>query len=154
MEKQVQVENVTWSVYAEYFPRPFASALTDGCIEPGQDLRSWAYPGRVESFAIAVDPTNAAVKKFVFDEKKIPMAELIKIIDRNCEGREGLRQMMLSAPKFGNDDDYVDMIANEVHYRMEGGMEKHLQMARYHLSAADVRGPTAVLKSCSKVDTL
>jgi len=197
MEKQVQVENVTRSVYAEYYPRPFASALTDGCIERGQDLRSWAYPGRVESFTIAVGPTNvadslAAIKKFVFDEKKIPMAELIEIIDRNWEGREDLRQMMLSAPKFGNDDDYVDMIANEVHCRTEQVVEQfsdfcgsgfHLDgsavSATYGLSldtpatpdgrkdgeafadgslspmpAADVSGPTAVLKSCSKVDTL
>lgn len=197
MQKQVQVENVTRSIYEQYYPRPFASALTDGCIERGQDLRSWAYPGRVESFSVAVGPTNvadslAAIKKFVFDEEKISMAELIEILDRNWEGREDLRQLFLSAPKFGNDDDYVDMIANEVHRRTEEVVEKfediygsafHLDgsavSASYGLSldtpatpdgrmdgeafadgslspmpAADAQGPTAVLKSCSKVDTL
>jgi pyruvate-formate lyase len=197
MEKQVQVENVTRSIYGEYYPRPFASALTDGCIERGQDLRSWAYPGRVESFSVAVGPTNvadslAAIKRFVFDERKVSMGELVEIVDQNWEGREDLRQLFLSAPKFGNDDDYVDMIANEVHRRTEEVVEKfediygsafHLDgsavSASYGLSldtpatpdgrkdgeafsdgslspmpAADAHGPTAVLKSCSKIDTL
>lgn len=197
MEKQVQIESVTRSIYEQYYPRPLASALTDGCIERGQDLRGWAYPGRVESFTVAVGPTNvadslAAIKKFVFDEKKISMDELIKILDQNWEGREDLRQMMLSAPKFGNDDDYADMIAAEVHRRTEEVVEQfkdiygsgfHLDgsavSATYGLSldtpatpdgrmdgeafadgslspmpAADSQGPTAVLKSCSKVDTL
>ncbi|MBW2180488.1 MAG: hypothetical protein JRG81_08980 [Deltaproteobacteria bacterium] len=197
MDKQVRVENVTRAIYADYYPRPFASALTDGCIEQGKDLRKWRYQGRVESFSIAVGPTNvadsiAALKKVVFDEDRITMGELVKIMDKNWEGNEELRQMMLAAPKFGNDDDYVDMIAQDVHQKTEEVIEQfsdtygsdfHLDgsavSATYGLSldtpatpdgrkdgdgfadgslspmpGMDVNGPTAVLKSCSKIDTL
>ena len=197
MEKQVRVENVARTIYAEHYPRPFESALTDDCIERGQDIRKWRYQGRVESFSIAVGPTNvadslAAIKKVVFDEKIITMKKLIGILDKNWEGFEDLRQRMLAAPKFGNDDDYVDNIAYEVHRRTEEiaeqfsdtyGSDYHLDgsavSATYGLSldtpatpdgrkngdgfadgslspmpGMDVNGPTAVLKSCSKIDTL
>lgn len=197
MDKQVRVENVTRAIYAEQYPRPFESALTDGCIERGQDIRKWRYQGRVESFSIAVGPTNvadslAAIKKVVFDEKRITMKKLIEVLDKNWEGHEDLRQTMLAAPKFGNDDDYVDKIAYEVHRRTEEMVEQfsdtygsdfHLDgsavSATYGLSldtpatpdgrkngdgfadgslsptpGMDVNGPTAVLKSCSKIDTL
>lgn len=197
MEKQIEVENVTRSIYAEYYPRPFESALTDGCIERGEDMRKWRYRGRVESFSIAVGPTNvvdsmAALKKVVFEEKAVTMSELVDVLDSNWEGHEELRQRMLASPKFGNDDDYVDSIAYDVHRRTEEVVEQfsdtygsdfHLDgsavSATYGLSldtpatpdgrrdgeafadgslsptpGRDVNGPTAVLKSCSKIDTL
>ena len=50
----------------------------------------------------------AAIKKLVFDDKKITMAELCDALDHNFEGYEELHQMLLEAPKFGNDDDYAD----------------------------------------------
>jgi pyruvate-formate lyase len=69
----------------------------------------------------------AAIKKFVFEEKKITMKELIQAIDNNWEGREDLRQMMKTkAPKFGNDDNYVDTIAKEIHRRTEDAVEESL----------------------------
>jgi formate C-acetyltransferase len=42
------------------------------------------------------------------------MADLIKMIDANFEGYETYRQMLISAPKFGNDIDYVDEIARDI----------------------------------------
>ncbi|MFX1559199.1 MAG: pyruvate formate lyase family protein, partial [Promethearchaeota archaeon] len=57
----------------------------------------------------------AAVKKFVFDENRIDMAELLLAINNNYEGYEEIRHLLRSkAPKFGNDDDYVDNIAREL----------------------------------------
>jgi formate C-acetyltransferase len=82
--------------------------------------------------AILVGPTNvvdsmAAIKKFVFEEKAITMTELIDVLERNWEGREDLRQMMKTrAPKYGNDDDYVDEIAKEVHEKTEEAIEESL----------------------------
>ncbi|MCP4749351.1 MAG: hypothetical protein GY866_00525 [Proteobacteria bacterium] len=197
MEKQVKVEDVVRTIYADNYPRPFASALTDGCIERGRDLRQWRYQGRVESFSIAVGPTNvanslAAVKKVVFEDGKVGLPELIAVMDGNWEGNEELRQICMAAPKFGNDDDYVDSITAEVHCRTEEVVERfsdcygsdyHLDgsavSATYGLSldtpatpegrrdgdgfadgslspvpGTDMNGPTAVLKSCSKIDTL
>jgi len=55
------------------------------------------------------------------------MKELIEAIDSNWEGREDLRQMMKTqAPKYGNDDDYADEIAKEVHQRTEEAVEESL----------------------------
>ena len=54
----------------------------------------------------------AAIKYLVFDNKKVTMAELMDALKTNWEGKEDLRQMCLNAPKYGNDDDYVDDIFN------------------------------------------
>jgi formate C-acetyltransferase len=57
----------------------------------------------------------AAIRKLVFEEQRLPMSQLLDALDRNFEGQEYLRQTLLNqAPKFGNDDDYVDLLANEV----------------------------------------
>ena len=52
----------------------------------------------------------AAVKKVVFDDKKITMAKLIDALDKNFEGYDDVRHLLSNAPKFGNDDDFVDTI--------------------------------------------
>ena len=56
----------------------------------------------------------AAVKKLVYDEKKITMDQLCEALDHNFEGYEDIRQMCLQAPKYGNDDDYADLIQQEI----------------------------------------
>jgi formate C-acetyltransferase len=195
--KQFKLEDTLRRIYQQYLPLPFTSAVIDGCIERGQEYHSWEYPARVPSHPVAVGTTNvadslASIKKFVFDEQKISMRELITVLDKNWEGNEDLRQMMLKAPKFGNDDDYVDMLAREVHHRTEQVVEEFVDNcgSGYHLDGsgvsatygmafdtpatpdgrkdgglfadatlspepgADFKGPTAVLKSCSKVDIL
>jgi len=52
----------------------------------------------------------SAIKYLVFDKKKITMGELLDAINTNWQGKENIRQMCLAAPKYGNDDDYVDGI--------------------------------------------
>ncbi len=52
----------------------------------------------------------AAIKKLVFDENKYTLAELLDACSKNWEGYDDLRQMCLNAPKYGNDDEYVDDI--------------------------------------------
>jgi len=49
-----------------------------------------------------------AIKKNVFDEKKITLLELREAMKNDWEGHEDVRQLMLNAPKFGNDIDEVD----------------------------------------------
>ena len=55
----------------------------------------------------------AAVKKLVYEDKVLTMDELCKALDANFEGYEDIRQMCLNVPKYGNDDDYVDLITQE-----------------------------------------
>lgn len=56
----------------------------------------------------------SAIKKRVFDEKRFTLAELVRMIDCNFEGYEKERQLLLSAPKYGNDDDEADDMAVKV----------------------------------------
>ena len=120
--RQSKIENTCRALYTEYMPRPYYSALLDGCIEKGRDSRRWAYPSMVHDFVVIMGTTNVvdsivAVKKVALDDRKISLPELIGIMDKNWEGHEEVRQMMLRAPKYGNDDDYADSIAAEVHHR-------------------------------------
>ena len=49
--------------------------------------------------------TLASIKKLVFDEKKVTMAEMLEACSKNWEGHEDLHQLCLNAPKYGNDID-------------------------------------------------
>jgi len=126
-KKRAQLDNMGKVLYKKYAPRPFSSAILKGCIERGRDGRDWSPPA-VFDHVIVIGPTNvvdsmAAMKKYVFEEKKVSMTELIKALDANWEGYESLQQMMKNAPKYGNDDEYVDDLAREVHYKTEEAIE-------------------------------
>ncbi len=97
-------------------PVPFQSSITDNAMERGLDLTNGGskyYFAGIEGIGIAdVGDSLAAIKKLVFDEKKITMAKLVDALSNNFTDNERLRQMLLNAaPKFGNDDDYADEIA-------------------------------------------
>jgi len=196
MDKAAKLERIFHAVYAEILPRPFASALTDGCIELGKATEDWSYYRR--QTILVLGPTNvvdslAAIKKLVFEEKKISMVEILEALKNNWEGKEELRQRFINeAPKYGNDDDFVDQVAAEVHKKTADAIKKYTDKfgmeympdgsgtsANFGLSVAtgatpdgrkdgepfadavlspmidrDRKGPTAVLKSASKVDPL
>ncbi len=107
------------TVHREIIPRPFFSTVVDGCMESGKDLtRGGALYNAGPGWVIVgcADTANglAAIKKVVFDDKKATMAELCEALDNNFEGREDLRQLLLNAPKYGNDDDDVDELQVEL----------------------------------------
>jgi formate C-acetyltransferase len=52
----------------------------------------------------------AAVKNVIFDEKACSPDQLLEALAADWKGHEPLRRRCLAAPKFGNDDDYVDLI--------------------------------------------
>ena len=93
-------------------PTPFTSALTEDCIENGvcREEGGARYSLGAVSSSGTVDAGNslAAIKKVVFDDRKITMAELCDALDNNFEGYEHIYKMCLEAPKFGNDDNYAD----------------------------------------------
>jgi formate C-acetyltransferase len=191
------LERINNELLAQYAPRPFYSALLDGCIEQGKDCRRWVYNSILHHFSQVIGGTNVAdaitaIKKVVFEDRKVTLPELITIMDKNWAGREDVRLACLNAPKFGNDDDYADEIARIVQTRGEAAMEEvkdrfghshrgdgSAVSATYGLAAdtpatpdgrfdgepfadstlapapgRDKKGPTAVLKSCSKISTV
>lgn len=144
-EKQAYINNIADALYQEYLPRPLISALVDGCIQRGKECRQWYYHHRnyvMPSGVNNVADSLAAIKKLVFEEKKVSMAELVDALKNNFEGQEELRQMLLSAPKFGNDDDYVDRIAQVVHSRITRETRK---FKTYYGYPFDVDGTNATM---------
>ena len=93
-------------------PKAFNSALVEDCIEKGISKEEGGARYNVHAVQTwgRIDTGNslAAIKKLVFEEKKITMEQLCQALDHNFEGYEDIRKMCLEAPKFGNDDDYVD----------------------------------------------
>lgn len=125
-EKLVTIYNTVDQLEEERIPQPFNSALLDGCIEKGKDLRSYKYfPQSILQPVGHVTLVNslAAIKKLVFEEKKVTLAELLEALKTNWESKEDLRQMFINAPKFGNDDDYVDILARDIIIRTTKLME-------------------------------
>ncbi|MEM1539307.1 MAG: pyruvate formate lyase family protein [Candidatus Bathyarchaeia archaeon] len=61
----------------------------------------------------------AAIKYLVFDTKKLTMSKLLEALKANWEGYEDVRQLCLNAPKYGNDDDYVDEIFRYIWSKVE-----------------------------------
>ena len=100
-------------------PDPLISAMIDGCVENGKDLTAGGaqytiFSPLITGLADCVDAL-AAIKKLVYDEKKVSMTDLVEAIKTDFEGQEPLRQMLLNrAPKFGNDDPYADEIADRI----------------------------------------
>jgi formate C-acetyltransferase len=93
-------------------PTVFTSALTEDCIGKGiarEEGGARYNVGQVNTIGtVDAGDSLAAIKKLVFEEKKITMDQLCHALDKNFEGYEDIRKMCLEVTKFGNDDDYVD----------------------------------------------
>ncbi|MBM3142782.1 MAG: hypothetical protein FJ005_07035 [Chloroflexi bacterium] len=128
VHRLVLIANITDALYREYAPRPFLSAVIDDCIHRAQDVRDWNYIPDYRDITlfglITVADSIAAVKKLVFDDKKMTMEKLVEALKANWQGYEDVRQMCLAAPKFGNDDDYVDLISREFGKRLSEETKK------------------------------
>jgi formate C-acetyltransferase len=115
-----EMNRVSGDLMAEIAPLPFQSALVDDCIEKGADLMNGgARYNQDGAFAVGtIDLANslAAIKKLVYEEKKLSMDYLLKALEADFKGYEDIRRMLLNAPKYGNDDPYVDDIVKDWYY--------------------------------------
>jgi formate C-acetyltransferase len=87
-----------------------------------------------------VGDSLAAIKKAVFEDQKIAMDRLIETLDKNFEGGEEILHILKSAPKFGNDDDYVDSIVNEVLIHASNEVTRYRSIAGTKPTAAASAG--------------
>ena len=95
---------------------PYFAASLDDCLE-GASTTGVRYSiwGEIPSQTGNVADGLAVIKKFIFDEESMTWEELNAALENNFEGYERLRQKILNrAPKYGNDDDYVDDIIKEI----------------------------------------
>ena len=105
---------------ADFLPVPWRSLLTGGCIETGTEV----WNGGANYYTVAqivvggVDAANSlmAVKKLVYDDKKLTMAELKKALAANFEGEyEKVRKLCYEAPKHGNDIPEMNRMPHRVY---------------------------------------
>ena len=111
--------NIMQSMHMTRYPVIFASMVTKGCVETGKSVQEggakYSTAGLYITGAANMADSIAAIDTCVFRDKDITMAQLIDALDKNFEGEERLRQLLLNKPpKFGNDDSYVDGIYREM----------------------------------------
>lgn len=110
----------------------FASCTINYSLERGKTLKNggseYDFISQSNIGPSVVGDSLAAVKKLVFDDHVLTLKELRQAMDANFEGPEGarIRKLCRKAPKFGNDEDYVDRIVADVY-------ESYLQLLpNYH----------------------
>ncbi|HML32263.1 (2S)-3-sulfopropanediol dehydratase [Sporomusa sphaeroides] len=113
-------QHVIINLRAKHFAWPLGSALHDLCMKTYKDIHSPVIEGGIDlgyfefmGYGTVVD-SLAAIKKLVYEEKKLTILELLEAIEHNFEGYEATRQLLLHAPKYGNNDAYADTIAKEL----------------------------------------
>jgi len=106
-------------INSEVLPVPLRSALTGGCIESGTDVWSggarWYCPTLITTAGIDAVNSLMAVKKLVFEDKKVTTAELKKALAADFVGHEKIQKMCIAAPKHGNDIDEVNKLVRRVY---------------------------------------
>lgn len=185
---------ITQRVHRDLAPQPLMSMMYEGCIENGKGVKAGGAmynfgPGVVWSGLATYVDSMAAIKKLVFDEKKYTLSQINEALKVDFVGYESLRKSCLDAPKYGNDDDYVDYIATdlinftEVEHRKYKTLYSVLSHGTLSISnntplgqitgatangrkawtplsdgispsqGADFKGPTATIKSVSKMSS-
>ncbi|MCI5829026.1 MAG: pyruvate formate lyase family protein [Treponema sp.] len=127
MVKQGVISLVTaQEIHKETGHRPFMSICNEYCLKNGADLVDGGAKYNIgpvfTGVGLSVTANSLAViKKLVYEDKVTTLSELIDAINANWEGYESLWQKALACPKYGNDNDYVDVIARNLadFYRQE-----------------------------------
>ncbi|PVZ71480.1 choline trimethylamine-lyase [Pelagibaculum spongiae] len=176
-------------------PTPYMSLFVNGCMEKGKDVTNggavlYDGPGTIFAGLGTYVDSMAAIKKLVFDDQKYSLEQIKLAMDANWQGAEfeEIQRDCLAAPKYGNDDDYADLIAKDITDFTEKRINQHktlfARMIHGTLSqsfntplgemiaatpngraagaplsdgmspsqGADKFGPTAVIKSVSKIN--
>lgn len=183
---------ISQRVHRDLAPKPLMSIMYEGCMENGKDVSSGGAmynfgPGVVWSGLATYADSMAAIKKLVFDDKKYSLQELNEGLKADFVNYDRMRTDCLNAPKYGNDDDYADLIAadlinftesehrkyktlysvlshgtlsisNNTPFGQLTGASANGRKAWSPLSdgisptqGADYKGPTAIIKSVSKM---
>jgi formate C-acetyltransferase len=119
LQHLISLNNQADTVRATFEPTPYLSTLVGGCIEKGLDITGGGARHNyitVEGISLATAADSlSAVKRLVFEERRVAMKDLLRALAENFDGHEFLRQMLLNkAPKYGNDDPAADRMAHDV----------------------------------------
>jgi len=106
---------------ARHFATPLSDSLHElamrDCVDLHQDHH---YKGGLDlgffeclGYSTAIDSLSA-VKKLVFEDKRLTMHELLDSLHCDFVGKEDIQAMLRNAPTYGNDDPYADAIGLEI----------------------------------------
>jgi formate C-acetyltransferase len=117
---KIKVNNYIERMYANNAPAPFLSVVIRDCIANGKDYYQEGpryNTNYIQCCGIGtITDSLAAIKKQVFEDNSITLAELLAALKNNFKGQEALRRRLLNkTPFFGNDDDFADSIMQRVY---------------------------------------
>lgn len=129
----VMIDTAVDTALEELVPDILCSALVDDCIARGKTIKEggakYDFISGLQVGIANLGNSLAAIKKLVYEDKRVSASSLASALDSNFEGSDGekLRLLLLNhAPKFGNDDDYVDLLLREAYlYFID-------ELSRYH----------------------
>ena len=140
-QKTVEIDTAVDTALEENVPDILCSAFVDSCIPRGKTIKEggskYDFISGLQVGIANLGNSLAAIKKLVFEEKRITKEQLITAIENNFEKEEGekIRQLLLNfAPKYGNDDDYVDLLLKDAY------MDFINELDNYHTTRYN-RGP-------------
>jgi formate C-acetyltransferase len=124
----------------EMVPDAFCSALVDDCIQRGKTIKEggavYDVISGLQSGGANVANALQALKTALFDEKSLTAEQIQTALATNFEGIPGekVRQKLLSAPKYGNDIDEVDLLAERI-------FNDYLEIVKPYHTTRHGRGP-------------
>ncbi len=115
IQVKIRGNQVIERLYATRMPAPFLSVLIDDCIAKGRDYHAGG--ARYNTTYImpvgigTVTDSLSAIKRHVFDSRRVTIDRLLAALDRDFEGDEALRQLLWNrTPRYGNDDPEADAL--------------------------------------------
>ena len=112
----VMVENAVDLASEREVPDILCSALVDECIGRGRTIKEggakYDYISGLQVGIANMADSLAAIKKVVYEDKAVSRLALMEALKADFEGEENeaIRKLLEAAPKYGNDDDYVDSL--------------------------------------------
>lgn len=167
MGLQVIVEHISDEMHILHDQNAFRSSLVHDCIERGKSLVEggaiYTADGGPTAGVNTAGDALAAIEYAVFDKKLLSKEQLKHALATNFEDSttdptgEEIRQLLVTkAPKFGNDDDYVDAYVVALGEYLGSTYQKDFKSSRYGkgplpatfaLSQSSVTGNVAFGKS-------
>ncbi|MBY6195594.1 formate C-acetyltransferase/glycerol dehydratase family glycyl radical enzyme [Vibrio hangzhouensis] len=120
--KSIEIDTVVDTVLEQQAQDIFCSSLVDQCLARGKTVKEggakYDWVSGLQVGIANLGNSLAAIKHLVFEQPQITQPELAKALADDFEGaeQEQLRQRIINfAPKYGNDDDSVDMLLAEAY---------------------------------------
>jgi formate C-acetyltransferase len=112
---KIRGNQIVERIYATEMPAPFLSVLIDDCIANGRDYNAGGarYNNSfIQAVGIgSITDSLVAVRKHVYEDGALSLAELVAALDNDFDDAEPLRQRLVNKmPKYGNDDDAADVV--------------------------------------------